>query len=239
MALLSVSAQQLLLLLAIAYPLLTYLVTTLSQHDAALGSRESTLQYKGDQGVQLSKMRRSTPMQLILILQLHYVRHARHNDALNYEEISRYASFRNHQNKYHEKTLMEMTDWIVSISDIEALSEDQRKMYWYFANLYNNSNKGIKGRGKGRMVSNHGAKSRTAPSSYPVGRVPGPAGLAAYSSKRLPPSEQYMQQQHPHQHGCEMYDTDMDQLSSADSPQYDGLTDRYCDRRYDGRSAPY
>ncbi|KAK0376174.1 hypothetical protein CLIM01_06492 [Colletotrichum limetticola] len=135
----------------------------------------------------------------------------------------------NHQNKYHEKTLMEMTDWIVSISDIDGLSDDQREMYWYFANLYKNSNKGIKGRGKDRRVSNRVSKSRTAPSSYPVKRVPNPASLAAYSSKRLPPPEQYMQH---HQHGYEVYDTDMDQSSSASSPRYDGIPPAYRDRMY-------
>ncbi|TQN73580.1 Asparagine-rich zinc finger protein AZF1 [Colletotrichum shisoi] len=143
------------------------------------------------------------------------------------------GNLKNHQNKYHEKTLMEMTDWIVSISDIDALSDDQREMYWYFANLYKNSNKGIKGRGKDRRVSNRGSKSRTAPSSYPVKRVPGPSSLAAYSSKRLPPPEQYMQQQQQyHQQGYEVYDTDMDQSSSASSPRYDGIPGAYRDRMY-------
>ncbi|GJC93629.1 hypothetical protein ColKHC_02455 [Colletotrichum higginsianum] len=145
------------------------------------------------------------------------------------------GNLKNHQNKYHEKTLMEMTDWIVSISDIDALSDDQREMYWYFANLYKNSNKGIKGRGKDRRVSNRGSKSRTAPSSYPVKRVPGPSSLAAYSSKRLPPPEQYMQQQQQQQHhqqSYEVYDTDMDQSSSASSPRYDGIPVAYRDRMY-------
>ncbi|GKT61231.1 hypothetical protein ColTof4_01318 [Colletotrichum tofieldiae] len=139
------------------------------------------------------------------------------------------GNFKNHQNKYHEKTLMEMTDWIVSISDIDALSDDQREMYWYFANLYKNSNKGIKGRGKDRRVSNRGSKSRAAPSSYSVKRVPGPTSLAAYSSKRLPTPEQYMQH---HQHGYEVYDTDIDQSSSASSPRNDGLPVSYRDRIY-------
>ncbi|KZL80044.1 c2h2 transcription factor [Colletotrichum incanum] len=58
-----------------------------------------------------------------------------------------YSTFQNHQNKYHEMTLMEPTDWIVSISHMDTLSNDQRELYWYFAYLYKNSNKGIKGRG--------------------------------------------------------------------------------------------
>ncbi|OLN84906.1 Asparagine-rich zinc finger protein AZF1 [Colletotrichum chlorophyti] len=139
------------------------------------------------------------------------------------------GNLKNHQNKYHEKTLMELTDWIVSLSDIDGLSDEDREMYWYFANLYKNSNKGIKGRGKDRRVSSRVTKARAAPSSYPVKRVPGPTSLAAYSSKRLPPPEQYMQQHH--QHGYEVYDTDMDQSSSASSPRYDGLP-TYRDRMY-------
>ncbi|KAK2021901.1 hypothetical protein LX32DRAFT_223241 [Colletotrichum zoysiae] len=129
------------------------------------------------------------------------------------------GNLKNHQNKYHEKTLMEMTDWIMSISDIDTLSDDHRDMYWYFANLYKNSNKGIKGRGKDCRVSNRGENSRTAPSSSHVRRVRGPGSLAADSSKRLPPPEQYMQpqQQQHHQHG-----------SSASIPIYDGLSAEQC-----------
>ncbi|TDZ13106.1 Asparagine-rich zinc finger protein AZF1 [Colletotrichum spinosum] len=140
------------------------------------------------------------------------------------------GNLKNHQNKYHEETLMKLTDWIVSLSDIDALSDEDREKYWYFANLYKNSNKGIKGRGKDRRVSNANrvSKSRTAPSSYPVKRVPGPTSLAVYSSKRLPPPEQYMH----HQHGYDVYDTDMDQSSSASSPRYDGLPGTYRDRVY-------
>ncbi|KAJ0348314.1 hypothetical protein COL154_013768, partial [Colletotrichum chrysophilum] len=64
----------------------------------------------------------------------------------------------NHQNKYHENTLMELTDWVLSLSDINGLSDDERKMYWYFANLYKNSNQGIKGRGKDRRVASVSGK---------------------------------------------------------------------------------
>ncbi|KDN60024.1 hypothetical protein CSUB01_10714 [Colletotrichum sublineola] len=139
------------------------------------------------------------------------------------------GNLKNHQNKYHEKTLMEITDWIVSISDVDALSDGQRELYWYFANLYKNSNKGIKGRGKGCRVSKRDVKFRVAPSSYPVKRVPRPASLAAYSSKRLPPPEQCMQQQQYGHQGYEVYETDMDQSSSASSTIHDGLTAEQCD----------
>nr|XP_036584405.1 C2H2 transcription factor [Colletotrichum truncatum]KAF6793923.1 C2H2 transcription factor [Colletotrichum truncatum] len=80
------------------------------------------------------------------------------------------GNLKNHQNKYHEKTLIELTDWIISLSNIDSLSDEDREMYEHFANLYKNSNKGIKGRGKGRRASNLSrvSKSRTAPSSYPA-----------------------------------------------------------------------
>ncbi|KAH9225603.1 hypothetical protein K456DRAFT_1795116, partial [Colletotrichum gloeosporioides 23] len=68
------------------------------------------------------------------------------------------GNLKNHQNKYHENTLMELTDWVLSLSDINGLSDDERKMYWYFANLYKNSNQGIKGRGKDRRVASVSGK---------------------------------------------------------------------------------
>ncbi|WDK14842.1 zinc finger protein [Colletotrichum graminicola] len=95
---------------------------------------------------------------------------------------------------------MEITDWIVSISDADALSDDQREMYRYFASLYKNSNKGIKGRGKDRRVSKRGAKSKAVPPILKdVCRLD---SLAVYSSRQLHPPGQYTQQQQQHhRHG--------------------------------------
>lgn len=44
-------------------------------------------------------------------------------------------------------------DWIISLTDVDALSPKDRDLLWYFSNIYKNSNKGIKGRGRDRRVS--------------------------------------------------------------------------------------
>ncbi|OHE93907.1 hypothetical protein CORC01_10806 [Colletotrichum orchidophilum] len=103
----------------------------------------------------------------------------------------------NHQNKNHGGTLLEMTDWIVSITDVNSLSDDQRKMYYYFANLYKNSNKGIKGRGKDRRVTERVSKAKRKSPYNPINPVSGSISLAACNSKRLPSTEQQQQRHHP------------------------------------------
>lgn len=59
----------------------------------------------------------------------------------------------NHQNKYHKETIAQLVDWIISLTDVDALSPKDRDLLWYFSNIYKNSNKGIKGRGRDRRVS--------------------------------------------------------------------------------------
>ncbi|ROT39175.1 hypothetical protein SODALDRAFT_153648 [Sodiomyces alkalinus F11] len=63
------------------------------------------------------------------------------------------GNLKNHQNKYHKETISRLIDWIASVEDHSSLSEDERELLWYFSNIYKNSNKGIKGRGRGRRVS--------------------------------------------------------------------------------------
>ncbi|KAK2769691.1 C2H2 transcription factor [Colletotrichum kahawae] len=86
--------------------------------------------------------------------------------------FTRRGNLKNHQNKCHENTLMELTDWVVSLSDTDGLSDDDHEMYWYFANLYKNSNKGIKGRGKGRRVANVSGKDDKVRKSRSARRPP-------------------------------------------------------------------
>ncbi|KAF3345190.1 hypothetical protein VdG2_06664 [Verticillium dahliae VDG2] len=63
------------------------------------------------------------------------------------------GNLKNHQNKYHGDTIDRLVDWIVSLTDIDALSPEDSDLLWYFSNIYKNSNKGIKGRGRDRRVS--------------------------------------------------------------------------------------
>lgn len=59
----------------------------------------------------------------------------------------------NHQNKFHKDTIKKLTLKFASIKDgADFVSDEDKKLWLYFADLYKNSNKGIKGRGLGRKV---------------------------------------------------------------------------------------
>jgi hypothetical protein len=59
------------------------------------------------------------------------------------------GNLKSHQNKFHGDTLHNLT---VKFKSQDHIPED-KEMFTYLATLYKNSNKGIKGRGKGRKVS--------------------------------------------------------------------------------------
>ncbi|EGY20863.1 zinc finger protein [Verticillium dahliae VdLs.17] len=59
----------------------------------------------------------------------------------------------NLKNKYHKDKIAQLADWITSLTNVDALSPNDRDLLWYFSNIYKNSNKGIKGRGRDRRVS--------------------------------------------------------------------------------------
>jgi hypothetical protein len=80
-----------------------------------------------------------------------------------------------HQNKFHINALKNLTAKFATITDTAKVSEADRDLWEYFATLYKNSNKGIKGRGKDRKV---GAVSQsptsTVPSHHPAQHAPTP-----------------------------------------------------------------
>ena len=57
-----------------------------------------------------------------------------------------------HQNKFHGDTLEALIKKFATVSPSEVSDQD-RELWEYFANLYKNSNKGIKGRGKHHRVA--------------------------------------------------------------------------------------
>ena len=57
-----------------------------------------------------------------------------------------------HQNKFHIATIRALTNKFASIKDGDIVHSADKELWEYFANLYKNSNKGIKGRGKDRKV---------------------------------------------------------------------------------------
>jgi len=62
------------------------------------------------------------------------------------------GNLKSHQNKFHYDSLRELTAKFQS-GGVEGMGPEERELWEYFRDLYKNSNKGIKGRGKGRKVA--------------------------------------------------------------------------------------
>lgn len=73
--------------------------------------------------------------------------------------------FQSHQNKFHASTLKYLTQKFGTISAGDYVSQADKELWEYFASLYKNSNKGIKGRGKDRRISTL-SSSASAHASY-------------------------------------------------------------------------
>ena len=58
-----------------------------------------------------------------------------------------------HQNNFHKETLRKLTGIFVEFAQKGTVPDEHRDLLEYFRQHYKNSNKGIKGRGKGRVVS--------------------------------------------------------------------------------------
>jgi hypothetical protein len=60
-----------------------------------------------------------------------------------------------HQNKFHIATIRALTSKFASVKDGDTFRASEKELWEYFAILYKNSNKGIKGRGKDRKVGSN------------------------------------------------------------------------------------
>ncbi|KAG7424325.1 Asparagine-rich zinc finger protein AZF1 [Fusarium oxysporum f. sp. raphani] len=68
--------------------------------------------------------------------------------------FSQLGNMKTHQNNFHKKTLKKLTKRFAKIiASGEEVCEADRELFEYFATHYKNSNKGIKGRGKGHKVA--------------------------------------------------------------------------------------
>ncbi|KAK0664439.1 hypothetical protein QBC41DRAFT_20843 [Cercophora samala] len=63
------------------------------------------------------------------------------------------GNLKSHQNKFHEDTIKRLTTRFATITDWSTASYEDKELFEYLSNLYKNSNKGIKGRGKRRNVA--------------------------------------------------------------------------------------
>ncbi|KAL1608380.1 DNA-binding transcription factor [Paraconiothyrium brasiliense] len=82
--------------------------------------------------------------------------------------------FKSHQNKFHAPALRFLTQKFACINPGDKVQQEDKELWEYFASLYKNSNKGIKGRGKDRRIT-------TAPSA--AGSSSSYNGLSADTSR--------------------------------------------------------
>ncbi|RAK79799.1 C2H2-type zinc finger protein [Aspergillus fijiensis CBS 313.89] len=78
------------------------------------------------------------------------------------KQFTQLGNLKSHQNKFHAATLKHLTLKFSQMTDADNMSSQDQKLWEYFATLYKNSNKGIKGRGKDRRISPI-ARSETSP----------------------------------------------------------------------------
>lgn len=71
-----------------------------------------------------------------------------------------------HQNKFHASTLRYLTQKFASFNMGDVVHAQDKELFEYFASLYKNSNKGIKGRGKDRRISTAPSSSAPSAASY-------------------------------------------------------------------------
>ncbi|KAK0652245.1 hypothetical protein B0T16DRAFT_426813 [Cercophora newfieldiana] len=69
-----------------------------------------------------------------------------------HKSFTQLGNLKSHLNKFHIDTLKSLTSKFASCADLNSVSKADREMWEYFATLFKNSNKGIKGRGKHRKV---------------------------------------------------------------------------------------
>jgi hypothetical protein len=61
---------------------------------------------------------------------------------------------KSHQNKFHSGTIRRLKERFENIEEGDVVQEWEKVLWEYFVGLYKNCNKGIKGRGKDRRISN-------------------------------------------------------------------------------------
>ncbi|KAH8633234.1 zinc finger protein OZF [Alternaria alternata] len=82
------------------------------------------------------------------------------------KQFTQLGNLKSHQNKFHAATLRYLTTKFATINPGDYVSQEDKELWEYFASLYKNSNKGIKGRGKDRRISAMSSSASSYPSSY-------------------------------------------------------------------------
>ncbi|KAF2463757.1 zinc finger protein-like protein OZF [Lindgomyces ingoldianus] len=82
------------------------------------------------------------------------------------KQFTQLGNLKSHQNKFHATTLRYLTTKFASIREGDQVTAQDKELWEYFAGLYKNSNKGIKGRGKDRRISAAPSSAVSSSSSY-------------------------------------------------------------------------
>lgn len=82
------------------------------------------------------------------------------------KQFTQLGNLKSHQNKFHAATIRYLTQKFATIIPGVLVSQEDKDLWEYFAALYKNSNKGIKGRGKDRRISAVPSSAASHPSSY-------------------------------------------------------------------------
>ncbi|ORY17696.1 hypothetical protein BCR34DRAFT_583545 [Clohesyomyces aquaticus] len=82
------------------------------------------------------------------------------------KQFTQLGNLKSHQNKFHAATLRYLTTKFASIREGDQVTAQDKELWEYFAGLYKNSNKGIKGRGKDRRISAAPSSAVSSASSY-------------------------------------------------------------------------
>lgn len=72
------------------------------------------------------------------------------------KQFTQLGNLKSHQNKFHAETIRNLKRRFETMREGDVVSSWEKEMWEYFGSLYKNCNKGIKGRGKDRRISNTG-----------------------------------------------------------------------------------
>ena len=131
-----------------------------------------------------------------------------------------------HQNKFHATTLRNLTIKFSTVMEGDPMTPQDRELWGYFATLYKNSNKGIKGRGKDRKIS-PSSKSSSSSSTSSSSSVASPdSGMAVDSRKRM---QDHHHNLHHHHH--QMRRSSYEDYTGTSSSEEDEMAHYYLTRR--------
>jgi len=128
-----------------------------------------------------------------------------------YKTFTQLGNMKAHQNRFHLSALSKLTERLAKLDPNESIAPEEREMLEYFASLYKNSNKGIKGRGRDKSSSSSPIKEKetTIIDEKPISSSISPE-YRLYQANPVDQQQQQQQQQQslmtnrmPYEHGLQ------------------------------------